>query len=556
MTTRDTTDVASPRVSGGWRIFLPAFAVFALLSTLWALASPLYSVPDENAHVTKAVAQLHGQIIGENVEGQPFIVVDLPDGYEYNHGVMCYLFVPESPASCEASVGDGSGDNFFSTWVATYNPLYYYIVGWPSLLFDNAAVGIYAMRILSALLGSVLLAWAFQAGVAARSNRWMPLGLAFVAMPMVLYFVGSVNPNGIEIAAAAALWIALLRLLERHRAPASALDSLLSTRYLWMIVTVSSILLVNARAVGPLWLIVIVATCCIAVGWRPTQALFKRGASYPWLGAIAAGSLFAGIWTLSTGALGGQAGESDAPLVGASALTGTLVMLRKTGEWLQQAVGYFGWLDTPLPTEAYILIYVVLGVLVLLALAATDRRSMRVMIGVIALAILLPAVVQGVQVSRTGLIWQGRYGIFLYLAVPIFAAWVLSGPAGERLRFLSSRMSWLGLSLLGLYSAFAYLWVLRRYVTGTGHPSVELFTEPGWQPPLGWLPLVIAYVLVSAFFVVWAGRLAANPIDALAHTPHPDPAPTAEASAVSAQERNVEAHAELTNDAVHGHPHG
>ncbi|AMB57844.1 DUF2142 domain-containing protein [Microterricola viridarii] len=426
---------------------------------------------------------------------------------------MCYLFVPESSAHCAAAVGDGSGQDFFSTWVGTYNPLYYYLVGWPSLIFDNAAVGVYAMRIVSALLGSVLLAWAFQAGVSARSNRWMPLGLAFVATPMVLYFVGSVNPNGVEIASAAALWIALLRLLERHRVPASAIDSLLPTRYLWTIVTVASILLVNARAVGPLWLITIVLTCCIAAGWGPTKALFLRGASYPWLGAIAAGSLFAGIWTLATGALGGQAGESDAPLVGGSALAGITAMLRRTGEWVQQAVGFFGWLDTPLPNEAYILLYVVLGVLVLLALAATDRRSMWVMIGVIALAILLPAIVQGVQVSRTGLIWQGRYGIFLYLAIPIFAAWVLSGPAGDRLRFLSPRMNWIGLGLLAAYGSFAFLWVMRRYVTGTAQPFAEMFANPVWQPPLGWLPLVLAYAAVSVAFVVWAGRLAAHPID-------------------------------------------
>lgn len=512
-TARDSWTRTGEHVTGRKRVFWPAFALLALMATLWALASPLYSVPDENAHVAKAVAQLRGEVIGENVPGAPFIVVDLPDGYEYNHSAMCYLFVPEESALCEAGVGDGSGADSFSTWVATYNPIYYYIVGWPSLIFDNAAVGVYAMRIMSALLGAALLAWAFQVGVSARSNRWMPLGLAFVATPMVLYFVGSVNPNGVEIAAGAALWISLLRLLERHRVPASSMDSLLSTRYLWTIVTVAAILLVNARAVGPLWLITIVVTCCFAVGWGPTKALFLRGSSYPWLGAIAAGSLFAGIWTLATGALGGQAGESDAPLVGASAISGITAMLRRTGEWVQQAIGFFGWLDTPLPAEAYILIYVVLGVLVMLALAATDRRSLLVMVGVIALALLLPAVVQGVQVSRTGLIWQGRYGIFLYLAIPIFAAWVLSGPAGDRLRFLSARMNWIGLGLLAGYGAFAYLWVMRRYVTGTGQPFGEMFTDAEWQPPLGWVALVLAYTAVSIVFVAWAGRIAAHPID-------------------------------------------
>lgn len=41
-------------------VFWIASAFAALLSILWALAGPVFSVPDENAHAVKAIAQLRG----------------------------------------------------------------------------------------------------------------------------------------------------------------------------------------------------------------------------------------------------------------------------------------------------------------------------------------------------------------------------------------------------------------------------------------------------------------------------------------------------------------
>ena len=504
------TDHVASRPRSTRSVFWTAFALLAMLATLWSLASPLFSIPDENAHVTKAVAQLRGEVIGESIPGRAHLIVDLPEGYEYNHSAMCFLFVSELPAKCLVEYGDGTGESEFATWVGTYNPIYYYLVGWPSLVFENGAVGVYAMRILSALLGSLLLAWAFQAGLASRSARWMPLGLAFLATPMVVYLIGSVNPNGVEIAAGAALWVSLLRLMQRHGPALGQGGSSLSTWYLWVIVTVSSVLLVNARAIGPLWLVVIVGSCLIASGWSATKELFLRKASYPWLAVIAAGSVFSGVWTLATGGAAGQAGANDAPLVGAPFLVGFAAMLRRTGDFVQQAIGFFGWLDTPLPGVTYILFYVILGVLVLLVLAGTDRRGWLTMGGILALSVLLPAVVQGLQVSRTGLIWQGRYGLVIYLAIPIVAAWILSGRAGSRLDFLSVRFAWIGACALGIYGLLAYGYVMRRYVTGLGAPLDELFVNTPWQPPLGWIPLTIAYTVTTVALVWWVGRLAAT----------------------------------------------
>jgi hypothetical protein len=485
------------------RNFWIPFAFLAMLSTLWALASPLFSIPDENAHAAKAIAQLRGQVVGAVEPGAKYLVVQLPPGYHYNHSAMCYLFVPEDSAHCAVHFGDGSGSPTFDTWVGAYNPIYYYLVGWPTLLTDHGELGVYGMRIASALLGSVLLAWAFQAALSARRRRWIPLGLMVVAGPMVLYLAGSVNPNGVEIASAAALWAALLRLLERHRPVPDPAEPGLSHGYLWTIVTVSAILLANARSVGPLWVVIVVAGCLAVVGWPATKAFFTRPRNYIWIGVIALGTLFSGVWTLATNGAGGQAGENDAPLVGAGAISGVAAMLRRTPAFVQQGLGVFGWLDTPLPWMLYALPIVALAILVILAVSGAGRRAAIVVASSVVGALLIPAIVQGVTISRTGLIWQGRYGLFLYIAVPLLAAWMLSRPAAARLDFLSARVTRIGLALCALFGPLAFFSVLRRYTTGFGHGIGAMFTAPEWQPPLGWLTLTVLYGLATVGFAVW-----------------------------------------------------
>ena len=494
------------RVDASRRVFWIGFAFAALMSVLWALASPIFSVPDENAHVLKAVAQVRGQFFGESAEGRKHPVVDLPEGYDYNDGMMCHVDEPQHSADCGIEFGDGTGQSVGETWVSSYNPIYYAMVGWPSLLTDDAVLAVYAMRVLSALLCSVLLGWAFQLAVAGRRTRWMPLGAAFLVLPMVVYLAGSVNPNGVEIAAGAALWLGGLRLLESHAdggVPASR-----PRWYLWLVVTVAAVLLANARAIGPLWVLVIAVACAAVVGWRAAGRMFATRGSYPWIGAIAAASVFSFAWTLATGGVAGQAGESDAVLVGVSPIVGFLAMLRRTGQWAQHSLGDFGWLDTPLPPEMYALVLVPLSLFVLLAVTGTDRRGLLVNVGAAVLVVLVPAIVQGLQISRTGLIWQGRYGLVLFLAIPLAAAWALSRPAGHRLAFLSQRITWVGAAMLAVYSAFAYGWVLRRFTEGIPDPQTGDTSGTTWQPPIGEIPLIVVHTVVVLAFAVWIGLLA------------------------------------------------
>ena len=478
------------------------FAVIAALSVLWALASPIFSVPDENAHATKAVAQVRGQIFGYSKEGERHKVVDLPESYRYNQSILCYALHPDVTASCHTELGDPIGTDYFGTWVGSYNPLYYYLVGWPSLFFDGTA-GIYAMRVVSALLGAALLGWAFQLALSRSRRPWLPLALAFGAMPMVLYFFGSVNPQGLEVAAGVTLWVGLLRLFEAYSS--SEPVRMRAPWPVWTAVTVSALILANVRALGPLWVVLLVAMVAFASGWPATKTLFTTGSSYGWIAVVAAGGIFSLVWTQSGGSLSGQALASDAPLVGASFLTAFAYMIRTTPDFLHEVFGYFGWFDAVPPGWSYWLIAGVLTLVLVLGFTAVRRRNVLVLAVALAAALLVPALVQGYSAHQTGVIWQGRYFLFFYLGVVILAAWGLSSEGAQRVAFLARRITWVGASMLAVFGIVVFFFILRRYVVGAEHPIGQMWKNPGWQPPLTWAVLLVLYVLFSAAFVAIVG---------------------------------------------------
>lgn len=498
------TRTAGLRGSSFRQGFLPAFVFFALLGVLWALASPIFSVPDENAHATKAIAQLRGEAIGHRVPGVRQLVVDLPPQFSYSDGLTCFVFNPNATADCPVALGSKTGTQSFPSWVSSYNPVYYEIVGWPSLIFGGSA-GIYAMRIMSSLISAVLIGWAFHAALSRRHTRWIPAGLVFLFSPMIVYLAGSVNPQGIEITAAAALWVGLIRLLQTFTT--SDVRSL-PRAYLWIIVTVSAALLATARSLGPLWVVIIVIACFLFIGRKSVWAVFSRARSYVPIAFIAVAGLFSVLWTLAGGSLSGQAEKGDAPAVGASFAYGIWLTLRSTPAYFEQAAGVFGWQDTYLNPDAYLAFGAALTLLAVLALTALRRRGVLVFAVALIGAIAIPALVQGYSANQTGLIWQGRYGLFLYIAIPLLAALLLSGREGVRVAFLSVRFTIVIALMTGVYGMFAFVLVLRRYVVGASVPITHMVSAPQWQPPLGWMLLCGLFAIVMVAFTAWIIRLA------------------------------------------------
>ncbi len=109
------------------------------------------------------------------------------------------------------------------TYVGRYPPLYYAVVGLPSLISQSSA-GVYLMRLLSGALSSIFLGLALAMAVTWTRSRLLLLALAVTVTPMVIVFGSAVNPSGLEMATAVCVWTGgLILVLDRSIRPPPSL---------------------------------------------------------------------------------------------------------------------------------------------------------------------------------------------------------------------------------------------------------------------------------------------------------------------------------------------
>ena len=199
-----------------WILFT---VLLGILAVAWSLATPLPSGPDEPAQYVKAAAVVRGQLIGGDAgKGQAYATrVRVPAGIRYlGSGRNCY-YRPSVSAACASPYAPPIPSTVDAvTYVGHYPPLYYAITGTPSL-FSVGRTGQRAMRVVGAIACAVLLGLAFATARRWSTNPLLALGLALGVTPATIYLASVVNPSGLEIAVAAALWVSVLVLFSEHR---------------------------------------------------------------------------------------------------------------------------------------------------------------------------------------------------------------------------------------------------------------------------------------------------------------------------------------------------
>ncbi|HTX63303.1 MAG TPA: DUF2142 domain-containing protein, partial [Acidimicrobiales bacterium] len=119
-------------------VFFVSLVVTFLNFAAWSLATPLFASPDEQAQVVYAAAAARGQLVGTTIEdaANPYTIVTVPkvfaSGDTYPN---CFHFHPEVPASCAPRLTTSRRIEHTTTYVGRYPPLYYLVVGLPSLAF-------------------------------------------------------------------------------------------------------------------------------------------------------------------------------------------------------------------------------------------------------------------------------------------------------------------------------------------------------------------------------------------------------------------------------------
>jgi hypothetical protein len=368
----DHAPAANRAAAGGpVKLFFRVFALFALLASLWALATPLMAYPDEPSHTIKAAAVARGQFMVQ--EGQSYghgVHVQVPSYIANLSAQTCTAFKKEVTASCAPAIP--TDDNYLTLGVTSaglYNPMYYWLVGLPSLVLTGTPA-LLGMRIVSALLATAFLAAGLTALTRLKRPKWPVAAGAVALTPMVFFLSSGINPNSLEVAATMAVFCGLLVCLENSRQLSRVKPAIVT-------VGISAAVLANTRNVSLVWLLVAFVVAVSFYGLRRLWNLFRDRRVLTAIAFIVVGMGLGMLWiVLMLFAPGSTAAapEGISNLVeGVPPHQAFLTMLDRAFDFVAQYIGVMGWLEAPAP-QAVIQFWSMLLILALLV-PFTARRG-------------------------------------------------------------------------------------------------------------------------------------------------------------------------------------
>ena len=483
------------KLNNGVVPFLLIWCMLSIASISWAVATPLGASPDEPAHIIKAASVSLGELTGTPTKEAAVTRVQVPQSISQASGWPCYAFNPNVSAGCIPETADGTNLVEATTSAGLYNPTYYSLVGWPSLLFGDGTTVVLLMRAVSAILVSFFLALALRSLILLCGSLIGGFIFLSFATPMVFFLNGVVNPNALEIATGASFISSLLLILTGKTSG--------SRRTLWLIaMTISGILMANTRGISPFWLCCFVLLCIIAVGWKTFFNELKQRDFIVSTLLIALGTAFAGFWILFSGTLTSMGTFPGAGEVTPLRAFFTMVVQRTADPGL---IGVFGWLDTFAPPSVYVIWSIFIGGAVLTSFIFTSKKNSIKVLATVAIFIATPAIIQAASVQKSGFIWQGRYSLAIMAGMLIIIAFLFSQNININSTSSSaSRFVIIAAVLFVIGQATAFLSVLGRYVTGNNGAIFAALGRGEWNPPLGSLLwFAVNFLAMAALVAGW-----------------------------------------------------
>jgi hypothetical protein len=507
MSATDTAAVAAPLPDAprrsAWLTLVLPWVLLSIVASLWALAMPPGGSPDEPAHAVKAASVVRGQFTPSSMIDKGG-VLDVPAYIAFEYDQTCYAFFATQSAGCMPAL-QGDPDALVQSYssASLYDPVYYVLVGWPSLIFHDEA-GVYAMRIVSVVLCAFFVALAFWLIAGWRRRRLPAVGALVALTPMALFITASINPNALEFTGGLAVFTAMLSIV------LSPSERLLRRRL--AVVVVGSALVVHARSISPLWIAVLLLTPLILLSGRELIRLLRRRAVLVSAALIVIATALSLWWTVSSNSLGlvPTSGPDVAPPtkgVGTSFFAGFLQSIGDFYTQLRQMIGILGWLDTIFNPLVYFAFYAMIALLALGVIVWVRGRRLVFTIVVAAAFFLLPPFVQALYITRGGYIWQGRYTLILFMCLLVAAATAIaSSPGFERFRHsrrLTTIVAWAFAAIWFATGVWAFATALRRNVVGYLASWRDMVSSPQWSPPLGAAALIALYTLAAGGFALW-----------------------------------------------------
>jgi hypothetical protein len=339
------------------------FGLVAAAGLAWALATPLFTGPDEVSQARRAAAVARGQFTGRQDQPDPalLLTVEVPGlyGQPAEEQWLCHLgpLVTGAPQEAMALPTPPCPDlraappGIVTAETVQYRgqPFFYALVGAPTLV-DRGLTGAYAMRAVGVLLTAALVASAAATLAGTGRPALAGLGLLGCLTPGVVYLAGSTNPSAVEIAAALSAWAAVAavagtdpsRATGAGGAPVPApgpvdLDRLVRR------LGPALVVLTLCRGLGPAFAAAVVVVGALAAGWTRSRALLRRSDLRWWAGAVVAATVASGAWLAH---IGRTFPLPDRPGSGWADAFGWLPW------YLRQSVGVFGTNDSAVSPAA------------------------------------------------------------------------------------------------------------------------------------------------------------------------------------------------------------
>ena len=466
------------------RRFLATWAIlgvlFLALQAAWSFASPPGFRSDEPSHITKAAGLVRGQLIGTtgtNLIGRPANrTFEVPQTYASESLQCTKKLSANAPAGCMGSLKNLPRTVSSESYTGRYPPLYYALVGVPSL-FGTSQWLVIAMRLVSSALNAVMFALAGAVALCWLRSRLVGVGTLLVASPMILYLTSAVNPNGLEITAALAGWVCGLALMERAEERPSHL--------LLALFTASLAVSASMRALSVLWVLMILGTLVLyrPAAWRSLWRSRSVRVGAVILGAVMVIDLVYVV--VAKAYLLRRADPSRVVAPGSPFFEHLKVALKGfTGYrgYGSQLIGiHYGFAS---PIFFRVLIGLALGVMILGGLFFAAQRGRLIIIGILlasAFASIVIPLKNQLGVGDPGNTWNARY-VMPYLV----GALVIS--AYEVARRSQLDRSWVPFAIAGAMSIGTLMGLyttLVRQMIGLGHGwNVFATVADGWHPPI------------------------------------------------------------------------
>lgn len=442
-----TAHVAVDTRAGAWRPGIRWVAAGMLLLQLtWVFAVRPFGGTDEFDHTYRAAAAARGQwfVAPADATRGTGAWLDVPNDIVRAAQPQCEALPYTHTEDC---VGTPHGDDMtrIASGAGRYHPLFYALIGTPALPFHGVAA-FYVMR-----LATVLLSWLMFCLALAASRRWArtpwPMASIVIASPPVLVFsLSIVAPNGVELMAGLALWMAMLGLFK---------DPTRHDRFLIIAAGISGTVLTTVRSLGPMWCLLIPLVALVAT--RPSIAdlkvLLNRTSSRFVAGIVFVATVLSTVWILVMHTFNiGQEVQDHISTAHRLRLVGHMEVL-----WVFQTIAAFPFRDQQTKTPVYAC-YLALFIGALYLGIRFANKQLRTAIWLALFVAVAFPTISGLNPNTYPGLWQGRYGLPFGVGIVI-----LCGLALERHGYrLSTRLR---------------LTVLALFVTAQSIGPVDVFRQ-------------------------------------------------------------------------------